>query len=41
MSQGLTILAAVLVLADLAFCFGVGLKTRGRIQYSGGIFYRR
>ena len=29
MSQGLTILAAVLVLADLAFCFGVGLKTRG------------
>ena len=28
MSQGLTILAAVLVLADLAFCFGVGLKTR-------------
>ena len=29
MSQGLTILAALLVLADLAFCFGVGLKTRG------------
>ena len=29
MSQTYTIIAAVLVIADLIFCFGIGLKTRG------------
>lgn len=41
MTQSYKLIAAILVIADLIFCFGIGLKTRGKSDSAEEYFIDR